>query len=262
MSYQIAILITTFLRDKLLYKTLQTIVENYTNNCIVLIADQGYTSEEKTREIDYIKSQIPCEYYNIPFDSGLSFGRNFLVKKAEEMNISYCLLSADSIQFTTPYNFNPFIDFLQNNSKAALIGFELQNSKCPWEFIIEVTPRGIKCLLPTEYITFTNQQLLKVDICRNIFLAKTVVLLDSPYDEELKLAEHELFFIGLKQRGWQCYWSDSLIFDRCSPRPSQEYEQYRKRFGDYLKIAKQKLGISGWIIYNNKKVSNEKNREN
>ena len=52
-DYKIAILITTFLRDKLLYKTIQSIINNYPKDCIILIADQGYTDSEKDITIEH-----------------------------------------------------------------------------------------------------------------------------------------------------------------------------------------------------------------
>lgn len=122
MNYIIAILITTFLRDKLLYKTIQTIVDNRSTNCIILIADQGYNNSEKNITIDYLKSQIPLEYYKLSFDCGLGIAKNFLVQKASEMQIPYCLIMPDSIQFTEVYNFEQLFNILDNNN---LINFGL-----------------------------------------------------------------------------------------------------------------------------------------
>lgn len=245
----IAILITTFLRDNLLYKTLQNIVDNYTNNCIILIADCGYDSEEKKINIEYIKSQIPCEYYKIPFDSGLSIARNFLINKAHELNIPYCLMMADSIQFLHCYNFKPIINFLESEDKRGLVGFDLEESKCNWEYLMELTSNGIKFSFSDKYYYFENIKLIQIDICRNIFLAKTNTLLNL-YDEELKLAEHELAFLEYKKRKYKAYWTDSYVFKRIKTENTKEYIAYRNRFGNYLKIAKQKMGIkTGWVIY-------------
>ena len=248
MDYNVAILITTFLRDSLLFSTIQSIVNNYPKNSIVLIADQGYASEEKEKRIKYFKAQIPLEYYRIPFDSGLSFGRNFLIQKAHEKNIPYTLISADSIQFTGEYDFSPIIEFLEQNEKRGLVGFELNGSKCPWEWKIEITLNGIKLFSSTEFIEENGITYKKCDICRNIFLAKTKSLLNL-YDEEQKLCEHELAFIEYKKRGHEIYWTDNLTFKRHSPRNSTEYETYRKRLGDFQKSMRQKLGISSWVIY-------------
>jgi hypothetical protein len=244
----IAILITTFLRDNLLYKTLQTITDNLPENCIVLIADQGYADEEKDITIDYYKSQIPLELYKLPFDSGLSAARNFLVNKANEMKIPYILMGADSIQFTQKYDFNPIIKFLEQDNKRGIVGFDLDGSKAPWEFDMELTPKGIKLTSSSNYTEFEGIKYKKVDICRNIFLAKTETMLNL-YDNELKLCEHEDSFLTYKQRGYEVYWTDTISFKRISGNTSEEYQTYRKRLSDYQKILKQKLNISGWVIY-------------
>jgi len=256
MDYKIAIIITTFLRYNLLYKTLQLLVDNYTKDCIVLIADQGYHDDEKDIQIDYFKSQIPLEYYKLPFDCGAYYARNYLINIANEKNIPYILIAADSIQFIQSYNFQPIIDFLNSNDKIALVGFELENSKCPWEYLIELTPNGFKFSYSTETIQFNEILFKKIDICRNIYLAKTKVLLDSPYDEELKLGGHELNFWNLKQKNYICYWTDYYKFKRANPPCSNEYKLYRARIKDFLKIVQQKLGIKGWVIYpKNKKCT-------
>ena len=248
MEYKIAVLITTFLRDKLLYKTIQSIVDNYTKDCIILIADQGYNDEEKNITIDYYKSQIPLEYFQLPFDCGLSAARNYLIRIANERNIPYILMGADSIQFKQSYNFNPIINFLESNDKIGLVGFDLENSKCKWEYFMEVTPKGIQFLESDILVNYNEYIFKKVDICRNIFLVKTPTVLNL-YDEELKLGEHELAFLEYKKRGYEVYWTDKIGFVKCNNQSTGEYQEYRKRLGDYLKIVKQKLGITGWVIY-------------
>lgn len=251
MPPKIAILITTFLRDSLLYRTLQTIVDANTKDCIVLIADQGYHADEKDIQIDYYKSQLNLEYFQIPFDSGLSFARNFLVNRAKELNIPYVLMLADSIQFSDEsiYDFTPIIAFLEEDPKRGLVGFELANSKCPWEYKFDVIiPDGIKFRYSDEIIKQNELEFLKVDICRNIFLAKTPTLIDL-WDNEMKLGEHELAFVEYKRRGFEVYWTSAFIFKKNNSNGSEEYKEYRKRFQDYVKILKTKLNITGWVIY-------------
>ena len=246
--YKIAICITTFLRDTLLFKTLQNIVDNYPENCILLIADQGYHSNDKDIYYDYIKKYIPCEVYYLPFDSGLSYGRNFLVNKALEMNIPYCLISADSIQFKEKYDFDNIISFLMTDEKYALCGFELEGSKCPWEYDIFVDKKGIHLIYTENYIEHNSIKYKKVDICRNIFLARTKSLTNL-WDNEMKLGEHELAFIELKNRGFQSFWTNAIKMKREANRNTDEYEVYRNRFGYYQKLLKQKLNIKNWVIY-------------
>lgn len=247
MNYKIAICITTFLRDNLLYKTLQSLIDNYPSNSLIMIADQGYNSDEKENYINSIKSRIPCEYYRLPFDCGAYKARNFLVQKATEMSIPYCLISADSIQFISKYDFQPIIDFLDQKERIALVGFELKGSKCSWEYNMDLTKNGFKFTNPDKIIKFKNINFIKLDICRNIYLAKTAALIDSKYDEDFKLGAHELNFWNLKQNGWDCYWTDVISFQRKSSMP-KEYETYRKRLGYYVRLVKKKLNVSGWVI--------------
>lgn len=247
---KIAICITAFLRDTLLYRNLQSIVDANLKDCIILIADQGYHDDAKDIQIDYYKSQLQLEYYQVPFDSGLAYGRNFLVNRAKELNIPYCLISADSIHFCNEmaYDFSPIMAFLEEDAKRGLVGFDLANSKCAWEYNLEVVPSGIKFIYSDTTIQSNGFEFLKVDICRNIFLAKTDTLINL-WDEEMKLAEHELAFIEYKKRGYEVYWTGAIIFKKNNGAGSEEYKEYRKRFQDYIKLLKQKLNITGWVIY-------------
>jgi hypothetical protein len=198
---KIAILITTFLRDNLLYKTIQTIVDNYPKDCIVLIADQGYADSEKDITLDYFASQIPLEYYKLPFDCGLSIARNILVQKAFEMNIPYCLIMSDSIQFAEPYNFK----LLDNN---ILINFKLKN----------IEPIALK----------------------DIFLAKTNTLLHL-WDEEMKIYEYELAYAEYIRRGYTVIWNEDYNFKKINSRSTEEYQTYCKRIKEYKKLSECKL---------------------
>ena len=202
-NYKIAILITTFLRDTLLYKTIQTIVDNLPKDCIVLIADQGYSDSEKDITIDYYKSQIPLEYYPLSFDCGLAIARNYLVQKASEKNIPYVLISTDSIQFTEKYNFEPL--FLDNN---IIINFKLK----------KIEPIALK----------------------SIFLAKTSLLINL-WDEEMKIYEYQLAFAECVKRGYQIIWNEDYKFKKVKSRSTKEYQTYCKRIKEYKKLSEQKL---------------------
>jgi hypothetical protein len=202
---KLTILITTFLRNNLLYKTIQTIVDNYNNNCIVIIADQGYTDSEKDITIDYFASQIPLKYYKLPFDCGISIARNFLVQKAFELDIPYCLVMPDSIQFTRVYNFEQLFNKLDNNS---IINFKLKN----------VEPIVLK----------------------DIFLAKTNLIGDL-WDNEMKIFEYELAFTECIKRGYKIEWNEDYNFKKVNSRSTEEYQTYCKRIKEYKKLSEQKL---------------------
>lgn len=201
----LAILITTFLRDNLLYKTIETIVFHSTEGCILLIADQGYADSEKDITIDYFKSQIPLEYYKLPFDCGLSIARNYLVQKTLEKNIPYCLVMPDSIQFTEKYNFEPLFNDLDND---VIINFKLKN----------IEPIALK----------------------DILLASTKRLINL-WDEEMKIYEYQLAFSECIKRGYKIIWNEDYHFKKVKSRSTEEYQTYCKRIKEYKKLSEQKL---------------------
>ncbi len=252
MNYKIAVLITVFLRDATMYRAVQSIIDNQIEDCVVLIADQGYRDEEKTLTYDFFKSQIPCEVHYLPFDCGLSAGRNYLVKRAQELGYKYCLLASDSMLFVEKYNLDPIIRFLETNESYGVVGFELENSVAPWEYLLEVKSDGIHFKPSTETEIFEDITFKKVDICRNLFLAKTEKIIDL-WDVEFKLGEHELAFIELQKRNVKVFWTDNLVFKKINISGSDEYKEYRKRLPKYLKLLRAKLNINSWIIYDNVK---------
>ena len=201
----IAICIPTFLRDKLLYKTLQTIVDNYSREYIILVADQGYSDSEKNITIDYYKSQIFLKYYKLPFDCGLGYARNFLVRTAYEQQIPYVLLSTDAIQFTEVYNFNQLFNKLDNK---IIINFKLNNDE----------------LIPLK----------------DVFLAKTEVLIDL-WDNEMKLYEYSLALYNCIKSNCTIEWNNNYHFQKVKSRASKEYQSYWKRIKEFKKLSEDKL---------------------
>jgi len=248
MKFKIAILLTTFLRDELLYKTLQTIVEFFPKDTILIIADQGYGSEAKLIEIAKIKEKIACEYFQLEFDCGLSFARNYLVQKAQMLDCKYCLLTADSIQFTkNTQNLDSIIEVLEQHEEVGIVGFDILGRQS-WEYYLIIT-EGFKLIKSDDYIEYNGQQFKQVDVCRNFFLAKTKTLLENTWDNDLKLAEHEDFFYRLKSTSYKVIFTNA-ISAYYQDEKSTKYLQYRNRlYSLYSTKLKQKYNIKRWLIY-------------
>ena len=253
---KIAIIITAFCRDELLYKSVQSTVDNCTNNCInnfeIIVIDQGYTSIHKR---DWLQERN-VHYCPVSFDSGLSFCRNFGVKKAKELECNYVVIGSDSFLFNESLKkLNKMIDIIQN-TKYSLIGFELKNCTCGWEASLNLIER--KCF-ELDFIDKDGKPALvrdvtpfwKVDICRNFFLATVGSLLLTEWDEKLKLAEHEDFFWRFKQNGFKCLWTNAIDGEKINDRPAK-YANYRRiNFNEGLAYLRTKWGLSGWVEYKN-----------
>lgn len=255
---KICIVITTFLRDELLYKSIQSIVDNYQSNWQLIIIDQNNESEnltfKKIFKSKLIANYVSFEWIHVPYNSGLSYGRNIGVQKAKELDCEYVVIWSDSFLANESLN---KINYLVENQLFGydLIGFELKGSICGWEAKINLIPTKAFQL---EFIKKEQQfskhpefLLLDCELCRNIFIAKTDTLLSSPWDNNLLLAEHEDFFWQYKQKGYKVGWTNLIVADKMKDRPDEYAELRRINFNNGQKYLKEKYKIKGWVEYIN-----------
>jgi hypothetical protein len=251
----IAVILTTFLRKKLLYSTVQSILNNWNDDYILLIGDQSYkTNEEKIsseKEFNSFFNKNKIHYYNLPYDCGLSFARNYLVKKANELNCDYCFLVADSQEFIEKYNFNTIIEFLESDKDNGIVGFSCLKNKpdLDWKWDLDLVPAGFIIKKPIRpIIKFKGYEIQPVDVVQNFFLAKTEVLLDIKWDNELKLCEHEDYFWRLKTNtNYKVFFNNTIKYNFIKDRP-EEYNQMRRRiYKEYKQKLMKKYNLSGWI---------------
>lgn len=251
---KIAIIYTTFLRDDLMMKTTDYIVDAYDEIFDLFIADQGDINEQKINYYKQLKQKINAKIFKLEFDCGLSFARNFLVQKAHTLGYEYCLITADSILFNHPlFYLKPIIKFLDQEPDCAIIGLDLQG-RFNWEGTLDLEKGNqfiIKQLnIPKSTVIIKDTyKYYNVDVCRNFFIARTKALISSCWDNELKLGEHEDFFWRLKQTGWKClYCPDYSAKYIKSSTPN--YDMYRSRlYNDFKKLVQQKFKLKNWVKF-------------
>jgi len=257
---KIAIIYTTFLRDELMADTVSSIIKYFPIDSVLLIGDQNST---EIKYNNYSSSRV--FYFALPYDCGLSYSRNYLIQKAKEMQIPYILVTADSIKFTQLYNFQPIMDFLETNPSIAKIGLKL-NKRAPWEFNLDLVPKKyFRLTISNEEVKFNNQSFKKVDICKNFFLGKTEAFINVPYDNDLKLFEHEDHCWRLKEAKYQTYVTDFISAEYIK-YSSIEYKAMRSRMYNTFKLLLfKKYNIVSWIQYSpeaRKEIDNWKKENN
>jgi GT2 family glycosyltransferase len=252
---RIAIILTTFLRDELMYRIVNSIYDNWNKEYVLLIANQSYqTNEEKIKSTHKFMKRcsgkgLETHYYNLPYDCGLSYARNYLFKKAKELNCEYCFLTADSYEFQK-YNLNPIIEFLESNEKNGLVGFiELNKIDPKWCWDLELVPnKSFIISKPTRpIIEFKGYKYQPCDIVQNFYLAKTKMVIEVPHDNELKLCEHEDIMYRFKQAGWNVYFNDSIKCNYIKIKPEAYNEMRRRIYKEYKQKLMKKYNLSGWI---------------
>jgi hypothetical protein len=241
MDYKIAILITTFLRDSLLEKAVKSVLINKPSNSIILIGDQN---PNHIKELNYNYSP-DCIYVPLPFDCGLSYARNELIGIANNFKCEYLVMSADSIIFNSPYDFTPYISLLESSLRVKKIGFGLKNRQ-PWEYNMElIEGQYFNLKKSTQYVG----EYLKVDTCKNFFIATVKSFLQVPYDNDLKLCEHEDHCWRYKLEGYETLFTDKIEADYIQDRP-EEYQKYRGRlYSEFKQKLLKKYGLKKWMIY-------------
>jgi len=247
---RIAIIYTTFLREQLAERTVKSIIDNWCDNFTLLIADQRF--QYKHSWWNEAVEMRHAEYAALPFDCGVSAARNFLVKRAWQRQIKYCLVTADSIEFVpeTVQKIDRAEQFLKTHRQVGIIGFDLKD-RVPWEFYMDINDRAfVLTKNPAMYTDpATGLTIKECDICRQFFLAKTEALLQVQWDDALKTADHEDFFWRYKQAGYSVRWTADIVGNYIDYKPA-EYLKYRKRmYSEFRKILQKKYNLTGWVEY-------------
>jgi len=250
---KIGIIITTFMRDKLFFKSVQSILDNLQDNFQIIIVDQGNSSQQKFDFITTLHSPTNVNYFRVPFDCGLSYARNYGVERAKDKKCYFCLISADSIIFNNSIkNINKLFYLFEDNIKLGKIGFKLLN-RIGWEGWLSIIPNKsfkIKFINKNKF-SINNKLQAKVipcNICKNFYLATVDSLLNIPYDNKLKLMEHEDHSIRYAKQ-YETLWTDLISATYIDFKPTK-YKQYRQRmYREFMKILLSKYNLKQWIAY-------------
>ena len=265
---KIGIVITTFLRDELLEKSIKSLelVTSQLNiypNWEIIIVDQNPTEEKFNKYVDY---HHLCHYYNSPYNSGLSYNRNWGVQRAKELGCDYILIGSDSFLFNESLN---WIDCLckelgtfklTKEHNFDLIGFALTGCLCGWEAKLTLIPNEgfeLDFIHKEDSSDFYSHfhpfhcRIYRCDILRNFFLATTESLINVKWDENLLLGEHEDFFYRYKQAGYKVGWTNLITAEKMNDRPNEYAEFRRKNFNEGIIKLKEKYKIKQWVIYKN-----------
>lgn len=250
MENNVTIIIKTMLRPKSLTKLIDSILKIYPN-ITILIGDDGKPSS-KDYILNEFKNKNNIYYYNLPYDSGLSYGRNYLLKKVKT---KYFLLCDDDFVMDSTLNLEELINILEDK-KLDILGGYLRNYKIVRNFkdkIIVLLQKILKYEIKTNYIGRfeANKDILNVyynryefpeytdtELCLNFFLAKTCSIKKmNGWDEDLKLQEHTEFFYRAKLNGIKVGFSNRMSVKHF-PVQMKNYESNRLRNYTYIFLKK------------------------
>lgn len=246
----VTVIIKTMMRPKSLSKLIYSILKIYPD-ITILIGDDGNPSSK-----DYILNKFRfyknIHYYELPFDSGLSYGRNYLLNK---VNTKYFLLCDDDFVIDKKLDLEVLIDILEEKQLDILGGY-LRNYKIVRNFKDKLIVLGQKIFhyeiktnylgyfetsnnkLNVHYSRFDFPEFTETELCLNFFLAKTSsIKAIKGWDEDLKLQEHTEFFYRAKLNNIKVGFSNKMSVKHF-PVQMKEYENNRSRNYTYIFLKK------------------------
>lgn len=212
-SPKIAIGIKTFLREKSLFKALDAIEKNFPFPYRLYIADDGKISDEKEYRYQRLENQghlIIRGGREIGFNSGISVGRNTIVKRSTEKHI---LIMDDDMAIVEGDAVKKMKDVLDGNENIGICSGMLYSEAGGFQTCenyqkgldIEID-RGMLIRQPNEkeIQKAYNSLFLYAEQVSNFFLAKREVFDDIRWDDRIKVGwEHLDFFLQLKKTNWK-----------------------------------------------------------
>jgi GT2 family glycosyltransferase len=238
---QITAVIKTFERPDKLHKLVKSIRQYYPHLLIIIIDDSRVPSTQAWDN--------HCQYIFTEYDIGLSEGRN---RGVALVDTPYTLLLDDDFQFTKKTKIEKFLKIL-DSTKFDLIGGDVVDFGILTRFFRGYLKiENFHLYLENEPNPIKLEGLPKYDFVINFFLARTSLLRDHPWDPDLKIREHEVFFWRLKQSGANITFTDTVKIDHFPGTSADGHsEQYFNNrvlnVPTYHQLACLKLGVLNFV---------------
>lgn len=245
----ITVLIKTMIRPDSVKHLVASILKFYPD-ITILIADDGIPSSKDVLLNSFPEAHI--HYYELPQDSGLSYGRNYILNKVKT---PYFLLCDDDFVIDKTLDLDALKAMLEEKQVDILGGYfrNYKIVKSAKDRLIVLAQKILHYELDTNYIgtieihndilTCHYQRkafpaFTYTDLCHNFFLAKTDKVIGMQgWDETLKLQEHTEFFVRAKLAGVRVGFTNTMSVKHF-PEHSKNYSAKRGR--DFSKLFMRK----------------------
>jgi len=231
----IAIGISTFLRDDSLFKLIDSILK-YLPEFKMYIADGGRESEKKNLIYNNLKKQGHCPEY-IAFDSGISKTRKILKERCKEQFLVYM---EDDFEATPKTNLYKLKEILDENSDLGVVGGNLERYPVTgaYSYFLERLEDKI-IYFPLDYLlnkklvywntTSKGSKFLRADIVSDFTMWRKEV--PNIFDENVKTIEHTDVYLLVKTKTKYkvAFCPETEIRHAHNTNESQEYNQFRGR---------------------------------
>ena len=238
----ITIGIKTFSRPDLLKFTLGKLREDYDSSVRIIVADDSKDDHKRENE-RIIGGFKNVDHITLPFDTGISVGRNALV---DATRTHFFLLLDDSRYVTKDTPLLEMAKFLHTSDYDLVGGVILSgrigiNQHYAGKFVsVDILGEDkyrIKVEMRVDQVDghLAEIQVDDVNIVLNVFLATTESLQEVRWSDDLKIGEHEDFFFRYFKRDKKCGLCRGCQFSQASDNLRKypgSMESFRKRSFD------------------------------
>jgi GT2 family glycosyltransferase len=240
---QLAIIVKTFMRDRPIFRFIQS-VEKVLPNAKIYIADDSKNITSSKRSLYRRLEKAGHTILLLPYDTGLSYGRNELVKLVKE---PYVLLCDDDFILTEGLPAGNVVKTLSENEDIGLIAGFLLNGDQEWHYEFNLKIENgcvVKSRLKEGYQEYNDMRMTRSDLVLNFFICKRELLEEFPWENDYIISmEHLDFFLTLtlKQDKWKIYYTPDMKAIH-KPEKGKDYLKFRSRIGHWPKFA-DKWGV-------------------
>lgn len=238
--------ITTFKRPETVKRLLYSIAEFYPM-ANIYIADQNEKFDrefyKKIRsDLFDIGLQKRPSVEHLPYDCGLSYARNHLVRTTPN---PYKLILDDDFVFTKETDIGKFVRLMESFPKAGIIGGRVQQlgHDLHFEFTPEIINKTIVHV--TEPHNWKNQSGIryrKTGCVLNFALMRKDLFNYITWDQDLKVTEHMDFYLRMKKVPYMILYTPDVVVDHPPAEKDPDYKDMRKR-DEFIKIMFKKHGV-------------------
>jgi hypothetical protein len=234
--------IKTFMRPHKLEKCLASVRRFYKHINIIVADDSKDDFKLKNKEICQKWGHNNISYIDLEWDVGLSAGRNAMVKACQT---KYYITMDDDSLVKADTHMKLFYNFLEKKDTFHLIG-----GKCRTRPSFVCTYSHYSSDKTRLYYFNTDRgsigscggiKAIRTDRVMNFFMARTEYLLKNLWDEDLKLCEHNNFFIRAWKKKWKIAFTPLVVLFEDMSRGGV-YLKYRNRYEKYRSITWKKTG--------------------
>lgn len=239
----VAVLITTFMRDRALFACVKSIRQFYPDIAI-FVGDNGKVNAKRK---EFCKAQR-CTYAKAPFDYGVGATRNKVLERMPG-KFRHIVVCEDDILFSDETVLENWLAVLDAENDIGIVGGLLKKADAriltaqnyEAQMRTEGTALHIERIERFDWRTKEGVRYAPCDIVINVFAMKREVWDSQKWDANIKTwPEHEDFFFSVKKNTpWKVAYTDSVsIIHRPTPYPAQ-YAAFRTRMGGAGYFAKK-----------------------